>query len=221
MKIMLHQEAPLMLISTIDQAYTDIASIKAVHIGIDFPTLREKKAIGAFDPVSGTVFIDMQNCLRDNRWIKKGCLFIPNVWFNLMYATHHELIHAVQVVDDPSLIDMDVVPKDQEDEAHQMAVDAMFSWFEAGGKIPPLIEMGWIGEAIASTLNGLFSRMPEAVVEELDMMKIGAVARAEVVISAHDHFNDSKILYEDIDRGKIGIKFNDKRYLTASELLAI
>lgn len=221
MKIVLHQEAPPALVSIIDQAYTDIISINAVELGIDFIPLREKQAVGAFDPASGTVFIDMQNCLRDRRWMDKGCLYIPSVWFNLMYATHHELIHAVQVVDDPSLIDMDVVPKDKEDEAHYMAMDAMFSWFEAGGKIPPLGEMGWVGEAIASTLNGLFSRMPEAVIEELDMMKMGAVARAEAVTSAHDHFNDSSILYENIDKGEIGIKFNGKRYLTASELLAI
>ncbi len=221
MKIIVHEEAPPELIRIIDEAYTDITSINTVEIGIDFEPLREKKALGAFDPVAGTVFIDMQNCLQDNRWIQKGCLFIPNVWLNLMYAAHHELIHAVQIIDDPSIIDLPTTPEAKEVEARQMAVDAMFSWFEAGGKIPPLNEMGWIGQAIASTLNGLFSRMPEAVAEELDLMKTGAVARVEIVISAHDHFNDSDILYTNIDKGEMGIKLNGKRYLTASELLAV
>lgn len=221
MKIIVHEEAPAELIRIIDQAYADITSIKAVEIGINFQPLRENEEVGAFDPASGTVFIDMQNCLTNRQWMKKGCLFIPNVWLNLMYAVHHELIHAVQVADDPSIIDLPAIPEAKEVEANQMAVDAMFSWFEAGGKIPPLKEMGWIGEAIASTLNGLFNRMPEAVSEELDLMKIGAVARVEIVISAHDHFNDSDILYANIDKGEMGIKSKGQRYLTASELLAV
>jgi len=221
MDIIIKKEAPLELVRIIDQVCSDIHTINKVIIDAFIPELAPKKALGAFDPETGTIYIDMANCLMDKRWMEKGCLFIPNVWINLMYAVHHEVVHACQVIDNPNLIAMNPLPKEVEDEALEMAQDAVFSWFEQGGKIPPLREMGWVGEGIAATLNGLFSRMPEDVIKEMDMLKVGAVAEVDAVIVSHDHFNDIDLLHSEIDNGKIGLKVNGQRYLTADEFLAI
>ena len=147
-------------------------------------------------------------------------MFIPNVWFNLMFAVHHELVHACQILDDPTLIGVDGVPKDEEDQANQMALDAVWSWFDQGGKIPPLREMGWVGEQIAKTLSGIYGTNPESVIEEMDMVQTGAVANVEAMIVAQDHFNDIELLYSNIDKGEIGIRANGQRYLAADEFLA-
>ena len=221
MKIILKQEAPLELVRIIDQAYADIPNINDVLIGIDFPELVERRALGAYDPMFGNVYIDMANCLRDKRWMKKGCLFIPNVWINLMFAVHHELIHACQILDDPQLIKMEGMPQELEDDANLMAQDAVWSWFNQGGKIPPLEEMGWTGTAIATTLDGLFATNPYDVVEELGMLEMGGAANVAVVVASHDHFNDIETLHAQIDAGIIGLTSKGRRYLTAAEFLAV
>ena len=172
MEIFIQNEAPPELIRIIDQVYDGIENINNVVIGTAIPELAEKKALGAFEPVTGTVIIDLQNCLTDKRWMYKGSLFIPNVWFNLMFAVHHELVHACQILDNPSLITAEVMPPELEVQANQMAQDAVWSWFDQGGKIPSLAGLGWIGKQIARTMNGLVSRVPESVIEERDMLEV-------------------------------------------------
>jgi len=221
MDIILKKEAPLELIRLISEEYSKAPLIQRVIIDINIPELAEKKALGAFDPVNRTVYIDMMNCLSDGRWMEKGALFIPNVWMNLLFVVYHELEHARQILYNPQLIQEEGMPQELEDEANEFAIDCMFDWFQDGKMIPPLNEMGWIGESIIDTLNALVSRMPDMVREELDTYKAGATAIVEKVISAHDHFNDVDLLLSEIDTGNIGLKVNGQRYLTANEFLAV
>jgi hypothetical protein len=235
MNIIQREKAPPALIGIIEDAYEGIPNIKSVVIGASMPWLVRgtNRALGGYDPQTGVIFIDMENCARCIEWMAKGCMYIPNVWINLMYTVHHELIHACQVLDDPELATIHPTPQEKEDEANEMALSAVWSWFERGGIIPPLEEMEYVGQYIAKVLNVAFSLDPDMVLQEIEAVKTGGVAKVESVLASHDHFNDNgstvdlggktsiQILYENIDAGKIGTKSGQQRYLKASEFLAL
>ncbi len=218
MEIILNKEAPPLLVQIIHEAYEGIETIEKVVIDAFF---LPHEYLAAYDPAIRAVLIDVGHCMTNKKWMNKGALFIPNVWMNLIFAVHHELVHACQIQDNPELAALKKCPPELEDEANQMALDAMFSWFEAGGIVPPIREMGWIGEMIAKTLNGVFNSHPQEVLEEMEMTKTVAVAKVDKVISSHDHFNDIELLYSEIDKGNIGLTANGQRYLTATEFLAV
>jgi hypothetical protein len=106
MNIIQREKAPPALIGIIEDAYEGIPNIKSVVIGASMPWLVRgtNRSLGGYDPQTGVIFIDMETCARCIEWMAKGCMYIPNVWINLMYTVHHELIHACQVLDDPELM---------------------------------------------------------------------------------------------------------------------
>lgn len=216
MQIIAHKDAPFVVTQLVTEIYEGITSVKEVIFNA---FVLPNNWLAAFSPSDGRVIIDLGHCMTNKKWMEKGTTFIANVWMNILYSIHHELIHACQIMDNPELIQLKEVDPQLEEEAEAMAREAMYSWFEAGGKIPPLKELGWVGEQIAETLNGLFGAHPQAVLEEMDAWQVGAIAYADVVAATHDHFNDIPLLYDEIDKGNIGKMVNGRRFLTATEFL--
>lgn len=215
-EIVIRTEAPPLLVQLANEAYEGIESVKKViFTAFELPN----QYLGAFLPKEGAVIIDLGHCMVLKEWMAKGSTFIANVWMNMLFTIHHELIHACQVMDDPSILNCEECPQELEDEANELAKEAMYSWFEAGGKIPPLKELGWVGEMIGKTFNDLLSQKPQEIMAEMDALAAGAIAKADVVVATHDHFNDIPLLYQLIDEGKIGVKVEGQRYLTATEFL--
>jgi hypothetical protein len=226
MDIIVNKEAPLELIRIIDQLGKETDCVDRVIIDAFISELAEKKAIGAFEPNTRTIFIDLGNCLTDYRWMEYGMLFISNCWLNALVAAYHEFAHACQIAEAPELVPLktgSLTHKLLEQEAMETAMEHAIDYFQAGGKVPPIKEMGWLGEQIAKTLNGIYSRIPMQVAEELEAHKSGAVAQMEAVVSAHPHFSErsKKILREEIDDGRIGTKMEGRRYLTMAEFMGI
>ena len=89
-------KAPKEMVRLIEDLYPSVESIKKVIINANIAFLHGKMAV--FDIDTGTIIFDIGTCIEDIRWMKKGCLYIPNVWFNIMYVTFHELAHAKQVL---------------------------------------------------------------------------------------------------------------------------
>lgn len=183
--------------------------------------------MGAYDPHTGTIIIDMGSCMMNNAWMKKGMMFIPCVWFNLLMTIFHELTHAVQLELEPELKDLDALPQFYEDEATIVAEKRLINWIwmkeKRGYKpVPTLSEMGWVGEQIKLLLNKLYAEMPESVIEEVDLQGTGIAASAEAAARASKEYSaeeETALLLKQIDEGKVGAKVGDGKYLVAFEAI--
>jgi hypothetical protein len=217
MEIIINKEAPPSLIQIIHEAYEGIDNIKAVLVDA---YILPPGDLAGFEPDTGRVIIDMGHCMTNIGWMSLGAYLIPNAWLNLMLAVHHELVHACQVTDKPELAKLDELPPELEAEANDIAMDAVHSWFKAGGQIPQLENMGWLGEEIAKVLNGIYDNNPHTVLEEMKLLQLGGVANVEKLITSQPHFNDPDHLRTLIDVGEFGLKIGDKLYLRGDEFIA-
>lgn len=215
--IMDNKGAPPELVRLAREAASKCSKVRVVVFDAFIEDL--KGELGAFDPDTGTIIVDMGACVTDKRWMKKGIMFIPNVWFNLIFTFFHEMAHAFQLEEDQSLALFEVLPLEYEEEADTIAENSLIQWVDAHDT-PLLVEMNWVGEQIKGLFNKMYVRAPEAVVEELDLNGTTAVANALHTILAKgqvDDKGDRDKLLKSIDDGEIGVKINGKRYFTAYE----
>jgi len=226
MKIINNVDAPLALNRLIAKLGEEVEGVDSVVVDAFVPDLAERRAIGAFEPETKTVIIDLGHCLTDYRWMAYGALFVANVWLNVIVATFHEFAHASQLHNgDTTIEEMEQDPEVYaliEGEAVKAAMLEAYEYFSAGNDVPPLKEMGWIGEHIASTFNNVYKDIPEQVMEEMDAHKSGAVADVASMTSALPYFSESSIqdLSENISNGKFGVSIESKQYVTMSEFVA-
>ena len=213
--------APPELIYLADEAASKYSTVNKVIFDAFIKELDGD--LGAFDPVEGIIIIDMGACLTKRAWMKKGIMLIPNVWFNLIFTFFHEIAHASQLKEDPSLAKLDVLPKAYEEEANAIAENSLIKWVDTH-TVPRLNELGWVGEQLKILLNKLYSQIPQAVNEELTVDGTGAAANALHVALAntqHEDAEDRAKLLKSIDEGLIGMVVNGRRYFTAYEAISM
>lgn len=181
-----------------------------------------KGNLGGFNPTTETIVIDMGMCVIGHDWMKKGIMYIPNVWFNLLYTLFHETAHAIQLADDPSLGVLDKLPEEYEREADDMADRLLIHWAKSNA-IPTLNEMGWVGDQIKEVLNKRYAQKPEEVSEELDLEGTDAVANAlHALLASNVDEEDRAVILEKIDkREDVGVIIKGRRYLTAYEAINV
>jgi len=219
MEIIDNKGAPPELIRIANKAAAECKKVK--HIIFDAFIDDLKGDLGAYDPASGSIIIDMGQCTIKQAWMKKGILYIPNVWFNLLFTFFHEMEHAFQLEEDPSLLNLDALPKEYEDEANITAEDSLLAWAK-DGVIPRLNEMGWVGNEIKRILNRLYAIEPDEVSNELDVEGTEAVANAlhaSLVSNQYENKEEMAELFDSIDKGYVGIKVKGKRYFTAYDAI--
>jgi hypothetical protein len=220
--------APPQIIRILSRGIEDSNGLlKTVIFDAMIPDLVKTNSMGAFDPGEGIIFIDLGMCITQRSWMnKKGLLLIANVWFNLLFASLHELAHVDQLKEEPELIEFDNLPEEYEDEASAMAAVGMESYLE-DHVIPPLNEMGWVGQELKDLYNKLYVSMPEAVFTELAIQGTNLVALAEDAARKDNesgrYDDEASIvrLLESIDEGRVGGRVDENRYLTAIEILHI
>ncbi|MCW4018999.1 MAG: hypothetical protein NWF00_10040, partial [Candidatus Bathyarchaeota archaeon] len=171
-EMLIHKDPPQELIRIMNDLYADTPVIKQVIFDTNITQLQGHMA--AFVPGTGTIAIDLAACANDLRWMEKGALYVPNVWFNMMYCMHHEYAHARQTMQ----VGWDNVSLDVlEDEADGAAIASLTAWADHGGKVPKLTEMGWVAEhEIREFLNKYYVIKPEVINDEIDALDSGAVA---------------------------------------------
>lgn len=177
--------------------------------------------LGAYDPVTETIIIDMGACIVKRAWMKKGILYIPNVWFNLLFTFFHEMEHAFQLEEDPELLKLDSLPQEHEDEANIVAEDSLLEWAK-DGLIPRLNELGWVGNEIKKILNQAYTTTPADVVDELNVEGTEAVANAlhaSLISNQYENKEEMAELFNAIDTGHVGVKVKGKRYFTAYDAI--
>lgn len=215
--IMDNKGAPPELVRLAQEAGSKCSKVKVVVFDAFIEDL--KGELGAYDPDTGSIIVDMGACITDKRWMKKGIMFIPNVWFNLIFTFFHEMAHAFQLEEDPSLALLEALPLVYEEEADTIAENSLINWVETHDT-PLLAEMSWVGEQIKDLFNKMYAQVPEVVVEELDINGTPAASNALHAVLAKgqiDDEGDRDKLLKSIDDGEIGVKINGKRYFTAYE----
>lgn len=219
MEIIDNRGAPPELVRIIHEEAKQCPLVKRVIFDAFIEGLNGDK--GAFNPDTGTIIIDMGACIMDKSWMKKGIMFIPCVWFNLLMTTFHELEHSSQLEIEPELGKLDKLPQRYEVEATAAAEACLIDWAKEH-TVPKLAEMGWVGEQLKLLLNKLYTEMPEAVSEEVDLQGTDMVARAADAARTSKEYGteeETALLLQQIDEGMIGAKVGDKKYLTAYEAI--
>jgi hypothetical protein len=201
-------------------------NIKVVHFltngAINCMDGQDKR--GRWDLPTGTIFIDLGECVRQLEFIGKGMFITYNIWYNVIYSMYHEAYHANQCHEEGWV---DSLPADanvelMESEAHDFALQAVIDWF-ANHKIPTISEMGDLGQQIKDLRNYLYATDDQHVVDEQKVWGTNAAGLADDVIARmRETFTDNGVdtLIERIDQGLFGCVFNGVRYLKAEEIIA-
>jgi len=211
--------APPELIYLADEAASKCSKVNKVIFDAFIKELDDD--LGAFDPVQGIIIIDMGACVLKKAWMEKGIMFIPNVWLNLVFTFFHEMAHALQLEENPSLAELDVLPSQYEIEANAIAENSLLSWVK-DHTTPRLNELGWVGDQIKELFNKLYAQIPQAIIDEMAVEGTEAVANALHVVLASGQYEDKEDrakLLKSIDEGLIGIRVNKRRYFTAYEAI--
>jgi len=176
--------------------------------------------IGGYCPELRAVYIDMGNALNDNALYNNGMMFIPNVWYTLIWALAHEIEHACQFELEPALIKYDKLPQEYEDAAMAAGEELILDWSK-NNTVPGLHDMGWLSKQLIMMLNAMYTKFPE-IADEATHVPLGAAANLDVVFATHEFTERGKeVLIEDIDAGKIGLKIGNDHFLTAYEFFGL
>jgi|GEM_PF-4921342 len=224
MDIKIHKDPPRELVRIVNDLYPTIRSIKQVIFDANIDLLHGKMAV--FVPDTGSVIIDLAACAKDIRWIRKGSLYIPNIWFNMLYCVYHEYAHAKQVL---NLKWLEISEHVLENAADREAIDLMVEWAGAG-KIPKLSEMGWAIDLIRDTINRAYITNQNMVNYEIDALDSNAAAFASTATLLSTEYTtsteeDQTMLMENlcnnIQSGNIGVTIRGIGYLYPEEFLMI
>ena len=223
MKIIQHEEAPRALLQIIIDHYEPITTIDTVILigGDKFGLMHGKMAV--FNPDTGGVIIDMAACIKDQRWMARGMAFVPNVWCNLVYSVFHEGAHAMQLMNDEIVFDestWDLQCEILDHTADIMAIEQMIDWFEIHTTTPPLDQLGWVGKRIQNLFNKVYSKAPDAINAEMDLIGTEAGGFAAMAAQGPD-FEEHEIpgLMKAIGKGDIGLIIKNRPCLRMDEIL--
>ncbi len=217
---------PSVLLSIIEDAFKDLDNVSLVIVAPQIDNMGGK--VGAIDVNEKdgkiNVLISLDNCVQSTHWVDKGMLYIPNVWYNMLYAVFHEAAHCRQLADMPSMADgLEHVLEIMEHAADIEAVSLMFEWSKKN-EVPTLKEMGWAGEQIQAVLNGLYAKHSAVVDEELDFMNTNIIAKAAVTAANTDEIGTDEemtSLIEHVKNGSMGKIVKGQCYLSAEEFFGL
>jgi len=187
-------------------------SIEAVEFVVN--QLKDGMLAG-FNPKKKWLTMDLGNCLVNQNFMKQGLMWIPAVWFNMLFAFYHEIGHVIQVEENPKLAKLKKPTAKMEKDADEFAIGCIKDWTKEG-KIPTLDEMGWIGRQIKKAINlyypkALFDRM----FSEIKPYELGAVGRIDTMSAYQEAIAEAQ---EDLNQDeKFGIIVDDVKYMRAEE----
>lgn len=213
------EEAPPALKELVLEMSKNITTIKGIVFGANIVEM--KGAVGRYYTEAKCIVIDMGSALLRTNLYNKGMMFIPNVWFELIHAIAHEVEHATQLEMEPDIEKYEILSQEYEDFANNCGNEAMIYWAE-NNQVPELKDMGWLGKQLVMLLNAAYTKAPD-IGDDVEYVRAGAAAKVEDVFAVID-VDDPELrqrTMDDIDKGAIGLKVNDKRFLTASEFLGM
>jgi len=176
----------------------------------------EDGMLAGFNPDQKNIVMDLGNCLVNQNFMKQGLMWIPSIWFNLLFAFYHELGHVIQVEGDPELAKKKPTKK-LEKEADEFAIGCIKDWTkDENNKLPTLDEMGWIGNQIKKTINMYYpAPLFDTIYSEIKPCELGAVGGLDTIAA---YQKDIEEVYEQLTKDeKFGIVVDGKKYMKAEE----
>lgn len=90
-------------------------------------------------------------------------------------------------------------------------------------KTPALKDLGWVGHELERLFSNLYSRTPDFISAEIDIL--GSAAGGMAARAAHNPYFENPNVFnemmETIEKGDIGIRIKDIPYLRTNDLLEI
>ena len=220
MEIITTEEPPKALIEIAEQELKDITTVEALLFEANF---LKDKGTGAFFPEDKIIVIDPAQCLSNCMFMREGMMYIPNVWFNLLWALYHEAAHARQFMVDPNIDKTYPLPVFYEHAADLEARAKIGAWV-SGNPVPKLNEMGWIEKELKQMINLVYSQpRGSKLVEEVDVFDAGGVGFVDTIVAYHKVIDPKqyKSLCEAVDKGDVGLTVDSKRCLDAKGFFSI
>jgi len=214
MEIKVRYDPPQELIRVAAEYFKDCPTIKEVIF--DAGNL---SATGSYIFTEKTIIIDLLQCATNKMFTLMGMTYLPNIWFNMLWALFHEQGHALQLERDPSIIKYKELPPSYEEEADNYAKEMLYEWAEHN-PVPQLAEMGWVKTSIENMINSYYA-LPtgDKLLKELHASEHGGVAEIGTFALLNNETHNLKTMEEQVDKGKMGIKINNNRFLTGKEFI--
>lgn len=228
MKILFEKEKepPEMLVDLIEGTITgripkdeESRPFKLETMGFVVNTLKNGSLAG-FNPKEKAIVMDLGNCLVNQNFMKQGLMWVPSVWFNMLFGFYHELTHVMQLEENPKLVEKKKPTKKMEKEADNFAINCIKDWTrDKYWRMPTLDEMGWVGRQIKKAANLYFPKpLFNQILAEIEPCKHGAVGRLNTM-AAYQKAIEEELANLTMDEG-FGIIVDDVKYMTAEEFFA-
>lgn len=180
------------------------------------PTIIED-ALSVYIPATKTIIIDLHKCFTTNNW--PNTLIKANAWFNVLVALYHEVKHAKQCIN-PNWVELDEDKMEQD--ANTYAQNKLLTWTK-DGQVPPITEMGYIGDQIISFINKEYDNYYiDELNMEIDTLYTHAAAPAKsTAMLNYQTAEEVTPLLDAISTKSLGLIVNNQKFLTAYEYMHI
>jgi len=220
LEIIVTQEPPKALIEIAEQELKDITTVEALLFEANF---LKDKGTGAFFPEDKIIVIDPAECMSNFMFMRKGMMYIPSVWFNMLWALYHEAAHARQFMVDPNIDKTYPLPVFYEHAADLEARAKIGIWAD-GNPMPKLDDMGWVGKELKKMINLAYTQ-PEGdnLMAELDVYNTNGIGFVDMITAYHETIDTNQYtsLCEAVDKGDVGMIVDGKRCLDAKGFFSI
>ena len=210
------EQAPAALVQLVRLETEDVPTIESVVFGAYFGHMKQGNTVATYLPDQKTIYIDLGNALLSVEYYNQGMMFIPNVWYTVIFGLYHEIEHASQLEAEPRLIEYNTLPQEYEDGANESARQGVEQWARENPISPPLAKLGWLGTQLIIMLNAVYTKNPD-VSDEPDLHQFGAAASVDDIFTRWQFTDQGRRgLIDAIEAESFGLKVNGKHYLTAS-----
>jgi len=220
MEIKLHKEVPPQLVRVIDEICRQEPLIKQVIIDADIDPKLMHGRMGVFVPETGSIVIDLAQCVKNTQWFQYGIFFLWNAWLNMLWAVFHETAHA-ESIDNPDCAGWDV--ESLEKLATEWALEDLWDYLDTHPILPNFKQFGWAKDPLQKCINALYPSHKSLFDEEFSCLGTPAAANAVIAAKASERYSETsgvvRLLHRINDREGVGVIVNNTPYLKAREVV--
>ncbi len=222
MEIKLHVEVPPELVRLIHFNCDEIPTVEQVIIDANLPSDLMHDRMGVFVPETGSIVIDIAQCVKNTQWFQYGVFFLWNAWLNMVWVVLHEAAHAVQC-EDPDYAFRDV--EDLEREATEDAMEVMIDYLNRHPLMPAFKDFGWAKAPLQKCLNALYPMHKSLFDEEFSCLGTPAAANAVIAAKVSGRYKANagivRLLNRINEKKDVGVVVNNTPFLQASDVIAL
>jgi hypothetical protein len=174
-------------------------------------------SVGMLDVDEDLVCISLSNALTDIKFMRRGALYVPSTFFNLLHALYHECFHAHQIQYSEELRKLAVVPSLLDEAANVYATERCLIW-ATKNSLPTLEEMKWCGEEIKNIFKTLYHKHGKQIDKEIEGIEVGAAGELNDIFKYGNFTEKAKEqLMKLIEEEGKGVKSKHYTFLTPTE----